>query len=49
MQRVAVSGASGKTGWRVVEEALQRGMSVRAIMRPESTFCLLYTSDAADE
>ena len=37
MQRVAVSGASGKTGWRVVEEALQRGMSVRAIMRPEST------------
>ena len=37
MQRVAVSGASGKTGWRVVEEALQRGMSVRAIVRQEST------------
>ena len=36
MQRLAVSGASGKTGWRVVEEALQRGMSVRAIVRPDS-------------
>ena len=37
MQRLAVSGASGKTGWRVVDEALQRGLTVRAIVRPEST------------
>ena len=36
MQRLAVSGASGKTGWRVVDEALQRGLTVRAIVRPES-------------
>ena len=36
MQRLAVSGASGKTGWRLVEEALARGLSVRAIVRPES-------------
>lgn len=36
MQRLAVSGASGKTGWRVVDEALQRGWSVRAIVRPQS-------------
>ena len=28
--------ASGKTGWRLVEEALARGLSVRAIVRPES-------------
>ena len=37
MKRLAVSGASGKTGWRVVDEALQRGLTVRAIVRPEST------------
>ena len=37
MLRLAVSGASGKTGWRVVDEALQRGLTVRAIVRPEST------------
>ena len=37
MQRLAVSGASGKIGWRVVDEALQRGLTVRAIVRPEST------------
>ena len=37
MQRLEVSGASGKTGWRVVDEALQRGLTVRAIVRPEST------------
>ena len=36
MQRLAVSGASGKTGWRVVDEALKRGWSVRAIVRPQS-------------
>ncbi|CAK6693950.1 SDR family oxidoreductase [Synechococcus sp. CCY9201] len=33
---LAVSGASGKTGWRVVQEALKRGQAVRAIVRPES-------------
>ncbi|MFM7087118.1 MAG: SDR family oxidoreductase [Cyanobium sp.] len=33
---LAVSGASGKTGWRVVEEALQRGHQVRALLRPAS-------------
>ena len=36
MTQLAVSGASGKTGWRVVEEALKRGQSVRAIVRPGS-------------
>jgi len=34
--RVAVTGASGKTGWRVVAEALARGFEVRAIVRPDS-------------
>jgi uncharacterized protein YbjT (DUF2867 family) len=34
--RVAVTGASGKTGRRVVEEALKRGLEVRAILRPSS-------------
>ena len=34
--RVAVTGASGKTGWRVVDEALGRGCEVRAIVRPAS-------------
>ena len=33
---LAVTGASGKTGWRVVEEALRRGHQVRAIVRPNS-------------
>lgn len=33
---LAVTGASGKTGWRVVEEALARGLGVRAIVRPSS-------------
>jgi len=33
---VAVTGASGKTGWRVVDEALGRGFEVRAIVRPDS-------------
>ena len=36
MKRLAVSGASGKTGWRIVDEALQRGIPVRAIIRPTS-------------
>ena len=36
MDRLAVSGASGKTGWRIVEEALQRGQAVRALVRPDS-------------
>jgi uncharacterized protein YbjT (DUF2867 family) len=36
MTLVAVSGASGKTGWRVVDEALGRGHQVRALLRPGS-------------
>jgi uncharacterized protein YbjT (DUF2867 family) len=36
MTRVAVTGASGKTGWRVVQEALARGHQVRALLRPGS-------------
>lgn len=36
MTLIAVTGASGKTGWRLVDEALRRGCSVRAIVRPES-------------
>ena len=36
MGTLAVSGASGKTGWRVVEEALGRGWQVRALVRPGS-------------
>ena len=38
--RVAVTGASGKTGWRVVDEALARGFEVRAIVRPDSVLPL---------
>ena len=33
---LAVSGASGKTGWRVVQEALGRGHRVTAFVRPDS-------------
>lgn len=33
---LAVSGASGKTGWRVVQEALARGHRVKALLRPGS-------------
>jgi len=33
---LAVSGASGKTGWRVVQEALRQGLAVRALVRPGS-------------
>ena len=36
MECIAVTGASGKTGWRVVDEALKRGMAVRVIARPAS-------------
>lgn len=36
MPTLAVSGASGKTGWRVVEEALRRGYLVKALVRPGS-------------
>ncbi|MDI9406669.1 MAG: SDR family oxidoreductase [Chitinophagaceae bacterium] len=36
LQRLAVSGASGKTGWRVVQEALRQGLAVRALVRPDS-------------
>ena len=36
LRRIAVTGASGKTGWRVVQEAIARGMAVRAILRPDS-------------
>jgi uncharacterized protein YbjT (DUF2867 family) len=36
MKRIAVTGASGKTGWRVVEEARRRGWDVTAILRPGS-------------
>jgi len=35
-RRIAVSGASGKTGWRVVQEAIGRGLTVRALLRPGS-------------
>lgn len=34
---LAVTGASGKTGWRVVQEARRRGYAVRAILRPGSS------------
>lgn len=36
MTTLAVTGASGKTGWRVVAEAVARGWQVRAIVRPGS-------------
>jgi uncharacterized protein YbjT (DUF2867 family) len=36
MGTLAVSGASGKTGWRVVAEALREGLAVRALVRPGS-------------
>jgi uncharacterized protein YbjT (DUF2867 family) len=37
MTRVAVSGASGRTGARVVQEALTRGLAVTALLRPGSS------------
>lgn len=33
---LAITGASGKTGWRIADEALRRGQGVRAIVRPNS-------------
>lgn len=36
MTRVAVTGASGRTGGRVVQEALARGLEVTALVRPGS-------------
>ena len=33
---LAITGASGKTGWRIADEALRRGQRVRAILRPGS-------------
>lgn len=33
---LAITGASGKTGWRIADEALRRGQRVRAILRPDS-------------
>ena len=36
VQTVAVSGASGRTGFRVVEELLETGMSPRMLMRQSS-------------
>ena len=36
LKLLAVSGASGKTGWRVVQEALRQGLAVRALVRPDS-------------
>jgi uncharacterized protein YbjT (DUF2867 family) len=36
MARIAVTGASGRTGWRVVQEALRRGYEVTAVLRPGS-------------
>ncbi len=35
-KRVAVSGASGKTGYRVVEELLKEGFEPRLLLRPDS-------------
>ena len=36
MKQLAVSGAAGKIRWRVVQVALKRGQSVRAIVPPTS-------------
>ena len=33
---LAITGASGKTGWRIADEALKRGQAVRAILRAGS-------------
>ena len=34
---IAVSGASGKTGFRIAEEILAAGDQARLLLRPEST------------
>lgn len=36
MGTLAVTGASGKTGWRVAQGARERGWTVRALVRPAS-------------
>jgi len=36
MMRIAITGASGKTGFRIVEEALQNGYEVKQIVRNNS-------------
>ena len=36
IKRVAVSGASGKTGYRVAEELMAEGMEPRLLLRPDS-------------
>ena len=36
IERVAVSGASGKTGYRVAEELLAEGLEARLLLRPDS-------------
>ena len=45
---LAVSGASGKTGWRVVQQALAQGWQVRALLRPGSTLPPALQAAAAD-
>ena len=34
--KVAITGASGKTGYRIVEEALKKGLKVKKIVRKNS-------------
>ena len=34
--KIAISGASGKTGYRITEEALKKGYKVRQIIRKNS-------------
>ena len=36
--KVAITGASGKTGYRIAEEALKKGLKVKQIVRKNSTF-----------
>ena len=35
--KIAITGASGKTGYRIAEEARKKGLKVRQIMRKNST------------
>ena len=34
--KIAITGASGKTGYRIVEEALRKGFEVKQIIRENS-------------
>ena len=34
--KIAITGASGKTGFRIAEEALKKGLKVRQIIRKNS-------------